>query len=152
MVDSILIQDGEEHLDQVLIQDGHAQQIWRGIAKVDLPPLHPDLVVQIVERPEGVVQENDLWDGTSFSSPIELPEPVVVLTSTIITRMTDAEVDIFSDMKNGDGVGTNLPPGQQKRFMLHFDAAVSVTEGDDLALSFVVIFGATRAAELLAPA
>ena len=65
--------------DSILIQNGKAHEVWRGIAKADLPSFHRDLVKQIVEAAEGTVNGGDIWDGASFSAPTA-PVPPPVLT------------------------------------------------------------------------
>lgn len=60
--------------DCVLIQHGRAHQIWRGKSKGLLPPLHPDLVAQIVEAESNTVAEGDAWTGAAFEKPAA-PDP-----------------------------------------------------------------------------
>ena len=63
-------------VDSILVQNGKAHEIWRGIAKSDLPPLHKDILANIVEAPDGTVNEKHLWDGTKFSAPpVPIPPP-----------------------------------------------------------------------------
>jgi hypothetical protein len=64
-------------VDSILIQNGKAHEIWRGTAKKNLPPLHADLVAQIVEVPDDTVNGGDLWDGKVFTvPPTPIPERV----------------------------------------------------------------------------
>ena len=67
--------------DSILVQNNKAHQIWRGLDKTAIPEFHPDIVDQIVERPDGEVNEGDNWDGSVFT-----PEPPPVV-------LTDAEKD-----------------------------------------------------------
>lgn len=60
-------------VDCVLIQNGKAHEIWRGIATDKLPPLHPDLVAQTVEAPAGTVNDGDAWDAELSKF---VPQPV----------------------------------------------------------------------------
>jgi len=75
--------------DSVLIQDGIAWQIWPGVAKADLPPMHTDLVV--VEVTSGTVQEGYLWDGTAFSVPPVPVPPTVISYTEFRARWSDAQ-------------------------------------------------------------
>lgn len=52
----------------VLIQNGAAWQVWENTAKVDLPPMHPSLVEQVIEY-DGPVSSGWLWDGAVFTDP-----------------------------------------------------------------------------------
>lgn len=52
--------------DSILIQNGAAHEIWRGKTKAQVPPLHEDLVKNIVEVESDTVNENDAWDGEKF--------------------------------------------------------------------------------------
>lgn len=77
-------------IDSILIQDGRAHQIWRGVAKADLPPLHPDLVAQIVEAAANTVNEGYIFnDDLQFVAPP--PQPAIIPYSAFRAQWTDAE-------------------------------------------------------------
>lgn len=54
--------------DCVLIENGLAHQVWRGKTKAELPPLHADVLKNIVEV-DYLVAEGDVHDGAQFTKP-----------------------------------------------------------------------------------
>lgn len=56
--------------DCILIQNGRAHEIWRGKKKVELPPLHPDLLANVVEVETSDTQEGDVWKNRKFTRPV----------------------------------------------------------------------------------
>lgn len=53
-------------VDSILVQHGRAHEIWRNTAKSKVPPLHADLVAQIVEAPAGTVDDGDAYVDGAF--------------------------------------------------------------------------------------
>lgn len=86
----------------VLIQNSVAQQVWRNTLKADLPPMHPDILSNVIDY-DGDVSDGWAWDGTTFVDPAlssydALSAEVratrnMLLTRSDWTQLSDAPVD-----------------------------------------------------------
>lgn len=60
-------------VDSVLVQDGKAHEVWSGIAKADVRPMHPDMLAQVVEVETGTVNYGDAFaDGVFTPQSVDL--------------------------------------------------------------------------------
>lgn len=65
-------------VDSVLVINGRAHQVWRGVAKKDLPEMHPDVMAKVVEvDPAAAPAEGALWNGERFVARTKQPVPTV---------------------------------------------------------------------------
>ena len=86
----------------VLIQNNIAWQVWKNTLKVDLPPMHPDIVSNIIDY-AGDVSDGWEWDGTAFVDPSPnsydvLSAEIRATRNTLLarsdwTQLSDAPVD-----------------------------------------------------------
>ncbi|MCF2522354.1 hypothetical protein [Bradyrhizobium sp. G127] len=77
-------------MDSILVQNGRAHQIWRGVAKDSIPPMTPELMDCVVEAEAGLVDDGDIWSGSAFSKPSPVLGPHVD-GETFLARVTDDE-------------------------------------------------------------
>lgn len=77
-------------VDSIFVQNGVAHEIWRGIAKDNLPPMHPAILAQVVEAARDVVQYGYLYSDGQFSAPAPSP-PSPIGYADFRAKLTDAE-------------------------------------------------------------
>jgi hypothetical protein len=78
--------------DCILIQHGVAQEIWRNTTLESLKGKFPDgLIAMMVEAPADTVTEGDVWDGSSFSTPVVVIPDLIVPYADFRSRWTDDE-------------------------------------------------------------
>lgn len=78
--------------NSVLIIGGRAHEIWRGVDKASLPPMHPDVLAKIVET-EGEVEVGHLWSDGGFSPPApKTPSAPSLSYDAFRSRWTEEEL------------------------------------------------------------
>lgn len=129
------------------VEGGRAVELWvapQGKGPADL--FHPDLAGTF--HPRGNADLGWIWTGVTFdpSPPIPEPEPAPVITykADLWRRCTEAEVEAIEEALQA----------LTKRKRLIFQDAQYISSADpdfdDLRAAAVEMFGAERAAELLA--
>lgn len=100
------------------------------------------VIVAVYARPQPGRAEEALADNDAELVAFLTPAPAPIRKTLIIERMTDAEIDAARAAR------TSMPARDQETW----DAATQI-EPDDARIVgfFTTLFGATRAAELLAP-
>ena len=81
--------------DSILIQNGCAHQIWRGVAKSALPPMTADLLAAVVEMPADTVNEGYVWNGIAFTAPPPPPPSPIIPYATFRARWQPAELQLL---------------------------------------------------------
>lgn len=78
--------------DVVLIQNSVAHEIFRNTTLEEVGTrFHADLVAQMVEVASNSVNDQDVWDGHTFSAPPPLPSPTIIPYAKFRAQWSDAE-------------------------------------------------------------